>query len=223
MHYFCVLQTDALLLNFLESGSNFHESISIFHESVSAKKLAYVYTDTFPSYKEIQLFQVFWKFQPYTHFEVFNSYKRKKNLPILFDCVQKWEISQSSQNDMTIAQKFIDVAKNACSVLIFGILEQFWKHKAMYRSTCNKIAVKFCARGQFIKEMQEVEIPKDQTMDGLGPISEPIKTLKELLEFDANTVPGELIAIDLVEGTKGRSGPQTLVCHDMAGGYLEDR
>ncbi|CAN8002203.1 unnamed protein product [Ixodes hexagonus] len=51
----------------------------------------------------------------------------------------------------------------------------------------------------------------------------PLKALEELLNFDAEkAAPG--VAIErLRERVRTPDGPQTLLCHDMMGGYLEDR
>jgi hypothetical protein len=56
--------------------------------------------------------------------------------------------------------------------------------------------------------------------------SAPIKTLDELLSWDAQNASGRPSDVDLDAKnawTVSRNGPRTLLCHDMQGGYLADR
>lgn len=60
-----------------------------------------------------------------------------------------------------------------------------------------------------------------------GPISKPLKTAKQLLNWREviggdreYSVPNRAFRNDK---PKGELSSETLVCHDMRGGYLEDR
>lgn len=52
--------------------------------------------------------------------------------------------------------------------------------------------------------------------------TQPICTLQELLQWNENEVSRELIG-EKLENYKGRRGNrETLLCHDMRGGYLPE-
>uniref|UniRef100_A0A914VZH8 Mannosyl-glycoprotein endo-beta-N-acetylglucosaminidase n=1 Tax=Plectus sambesii TaxID=2011161 RepID=A0A914VZH8_9BILA len=59
-------------------------------------------------------------------------------------------------------------------------------------------------------------------MDKCGDATTPLDTLEELLQWDHTTVPSVLCGKPLVSWVpKKNDSPQTLVCHDMKGGYLQ--
>lgn len=51
----------------------------------------------------------------------------------------------------------------------------------------------------------------------------PLKTLDELLSFDKEKIAASAAIEPLRERIRTPDGPRTLLCHDMMGGYLEDR
>uniref|UniRef100_A0A915PQJ3 Mannosyl-glycoprotein endo-beta-N-acetylglucosaminidase n=1 Tax=Setaria digitata TaxID=48799 RepID=A0A915PQJ3_9BILA len=50
----------------------------------------------------------------------------------------------------------------------------------------------------------------------------PLSDLKQLWDWDENTIPHCLIGNSLENYTTNRDYPETLLCHDMKGGYLEE-
>ncbi|KAM7282361.1 cytosolic endo-beta-N-acetylglucosaminidase [Ixodes scapularis] len=58
---------------------------------------------------------------------------------------------------------------------------------------------------------------------GVGEECLPLKTLEELLNFDAKKLAPSSAIEPLRDRVRTPDGPRTLLCHDMMGGYLEDR